>query len=73
MFLMYEQALGNSFGAQRLYHETFPKRRLPNHKTFAAVVQRLQENGKFLPCCNDRGRERTELCAGRRGRNFEWC
>ena len=60
MVLMYGQALGNLLGAQRLYHETFPERRLPNHKTFAAVKQRLRENGKFQLCCNDRGRERTE-------------
>ncbi|KAJ3655208.1 hypothetical protein Zmor_014345 [Zophobas morio] len=43
MVLMYGQALGNSLGAQRLYHETFPERRLPNHKTFAAVLYAEEE------------------------------
>ncbi|KAJ3654315.1 hypothetical protein Zmor_013510 [Zophobas morio] len=52
MVLMYGQALGNSLA--------FPERRLPNHKTFANVVQRLRENGKFQPRFSDRGRERTE-------------
>ncbi|KAJ3661726.1 hypothetical protein Zmor_006113 [Zophobas morio] len=60
MVLMYGQALGNSLEARRLYQEAFPERRLPNHKTFANVVQRLRENGKFQPRFSDRGRERTE-------------
>ncbi|KAJ3662341.1 hypothetical protein Zmor_006695 [Zophobas morio] len=60
MVLMYGQALRNSLEARRLYQEAFPERRLPNHKTFANVVQRLRENGKFQPRFSDRGRERTE-------------
>ncbi|KAJ3659583.1 hypothetical protein Zmor_011266 [Zophobas morio] len=58
--MIYGRAFGNAHGAQRLYQEKFPGRRLPHHTTFSAIVQRLRGNGKFQPSTTDRGRERTE-------------
>jgi hypothetical protein len=40
MVLFYGRASGN---AQRLYQEAFPERRLPDHRTLSASVQRLRE------------------------------
>jgi hypothetical protein len=41
-----------------LYREKFPARRVPHSPTFLAV-QRLRENGTFLPKSVDRCQERT--------------
>ncbi|KAJ3644268.1 hypothetical protein Zmor_026934 [Zophobas morio] len=60
MVLIYGRAFGNVPEAQRLYQEKFLPRRLRQHTTFSAVVQRLRENGKFLPSTTARGRERTQ-------------
>ncbi|KAJ3661754.1 hypothetical protein Zmor_006139 [Zophobas morio] len=60
MHLMYGRAFGNSHEAQRLYGEAFPQRRLPDHRTFTAIDQRLRENGTFTPKTADWGLERTE-------------
>lgn len=54
----YGMARGNSKLAQRLYHERFPNRLLPNHKTFTNVHNRLRETGTFKSCMADTGRER---------------
>ena len=60
MHLMYGRAFGNSHEAQRLYGEAFPQRRLPDHRTFTAIDQRLRENGTFTPKTADWGLGRTE-------------
>lgn len=59
MVLMYGRALGNGLRAQRLYRAAFPLRRLPDHRTFSAIVQRLRETGNLRPNSADRGRDRT--------------
>jgi hypothetical protein len=43
MVLFYGRASGNAHEAQRLYQEAFPERRLPDHRTLSASVQRLRE------------------------------
>ncbi|GLV40842.1 hypothetical protein CBL_10017 [Carabus blaptoides fortunei] len=43
----------------RVYNERFLNRRVPNHKTFANIVRRLRETGKFAPITANRGRART--------------
>lgn len=45
MHLMYGLASCNALEARRLYHERFPDKIIPNHKTFQRVDQRLRENG----------------------------
>lgn len=46
MHFVYGLADGNARQAERLYRERYPERRHPNHKTFAAIHQRLLETGK---------------------------
>lgn len=58
MIFMYGRANGNGREAARLYQEMFPRRQQPNHKTFAAVFQRLRQSGMLFPFAGDRGRKR---------------
>jgi len=60
MHLMYGRADGNALAAQRMYHEYFPNRQVPNVRTFIAIDRHLRETGSFSAMC-DRGRPRTEL------------
>ncbi|KAJ3662391.1 hypothetical protein Zmor_006742 [Zophobas morio] len=57
MHLMYGRAFGN---AHEVYGEAFPQRRLPDHRTFTSIDQRLRENGTFTPKTANWGLERTE-------------
>lgn len=68
MVFMYGRANGNGREAARLYQESFPNRHQPNHKTFAALFQRLAETGMVLreTPLTDKGRPRT-----RRTHDFE--
>lgn len=43
MHLTYGRADGKSRDARRLYHETFPRRQLPNHETLTVCDRRLRE------------------------------
>lgn len=52
----YGLAGGSGVGAQRLYAEAFPRRRVPDRRTFIHVHQRLSETGRFLPFRGNAGR-----------------
>jgi hypothetical protein len=39
--IMFARAYGNTLQAQRLYHEDFPGRRVPDRKTLCSIDQRL--------------------------------
>ena len=45
--LSMDLADGNGREAARLYQERYPNRRLPDHRTFARIHQRLLETGSF--------------------------
>lgn len=45
MHFFYRMANGVGLAAQRLYRERFPRRRIPNERTFEAVHRRLRETG----------------------------
>ncbi|KMQ96272.1 hypothetical protein RF55_3456 [Lasius niger] len=57
--LVYGRADGNGRLATRMYQETFPGRRTPNHQTFAAVDRRLRETGQFRPVTANYGARKT--------------
>lgn len=48
MIFCYGKANGNSLAAKRLYSQTYPNRRCPNHQTFKNLFQRLKETGSVL-------------------------
>lgn len=50
---------GNCRRSVREYHERFPNRQVPNHKTFARIERRLRENGKLEPLTANCGRARV--------------
>lgn len=47
MLLIYGEARGNAMLAHGLYADRFPRRRLPNERTFAFNVQQFREFGFF--------------------------
>jgi hypothetical protein len=51
MHFMYGSANGNS-----LYAEHYSQRRIPSHKLFTKLHQRLSESGSFAPRTSDHGR-----------------
>lgn len=59
-YYFYGMAKGSSHGAQRLYAETFPHRRIPNARTFVPIHQRLCEHGRFLPFRGNAGQPLQE-------------
>lgn len=59
MHFMYGRANGNSQEARRLYSEHYPNRRIPSHRMFIRIHQRLRETGRLQIRANDRGRNRT--------------
>lgn len=50
---------GNALEAQRQYQLRFPNRRIPSHRVFAAVYQRLRESGSTQERRHDGGRPRN--------------
>jgi hypothetical protein len=59
MHFMYGRANGNSRESRRLYAEHYPQRRIPYHKLFTKLHQRLSESGSFAPPASDCGRPRS--------------
>jgi hypothetical protein len=59
MHFMYGRANGNSWEARRLHAEHYPQRRIPSHKLFAKLHQRLSKSGSFAPRASDHGRPRS--------------
>jgi hypothetical protein len=58
MDFMYDRASGNFREARPLYSEQYPQRRIPSHKLFTELHQRLSESGSFSPRASTRGRPR---------------
>ncbi|KAG8323835.1 hypothetical protein J6590_106260 [Homalodisca vitripennis] len=59
MILIYGKVNKNGLAAVQEYRDTFPHRRTPDRKTFAAVERRLRETGSFKPKRIDTGRQRS--------------
>lgn len=49
MSMIFGYCQENALQSCRVYGEIFQNRRLPNHKTFAAVERRFLETGRFAP------------------------
>lgn len=60
MHLFYGRSYGNAFEARRLYALAFPRRRVPCHKTFIRIDQRLRDIGSLKPRKIDSGRQRND-------------
>lgn len=58
MLLTLGECLGNARAAVRRYSEKYPRRNVPNYKTFLTTERRLRECGTLKPRNMDRGRER---------------
>lgn len=59
MYLCYGRAYGSARRARRIYHETFPNRRIPCDKTFSRLDQRLRDHGSFSKSTVDSGRRES--------------
>jgi hypothetical protein len=68
--LFYGRASGNAHEAQRLYQEAFPERRLPDHRTLSASVQRLREFDVTCGTCRPLGGRRPSPLISARDRFF---
>lgn len=56
--LIYGEALGNSREAVRIYENRFPRRIVPDARTFTAIHRRLRETGSMRITRPNAGRER---------------
>jgi len=74
MILAYGEANKVSTVAQRIYARKYPRRTLPNHKTFRRLDQRLRDTGTFNGISRDRGRaiQRPPQRDERVLREIEW-
>lgn len=58
---MYGRANGNESGARRVYPEHFPRRRIPERRTFPSIDRRLKQFGTRNVRINDRIEKRLSF------------